>query len=232
MTVESYSLLSRALRKKMAWNDSEPLAVDGLGVDVYKLLFHSRNSHHLVGASAYHCLEHDVSFGSEFNGGPSDCEIEPNNCFRYPLIRERRAGDARPRHRRAIILLHGLNEGSFSKYIPWAHQLWARMGVPIILFPVTFHMNRVLPAWASLQNEIFQRRSPLAENDSAHRYNAVISERLDTHPARFFWGAIQTYLDLVDLVREIRAGRHPHFAPDARVDLVGYSAGGYFTLFC
>jgi pimeloyl-ACP methyl ester carboxylesterase len=231
MTTESFSLLSRALRKKVAWNDTEALAVDGLDVDVYKLLYHSQNSRHLVGASAYHCQEHDVTFSSECDGGPSDCDIESNNHFRYPLIRERRIGGALPRHRRAIILLHGLNEGSFSKYIPWAHQLWAKTGTPIILFPLTFHMNRVLPAWASLQTEIFQRRSALAENDSAHRYNAIISERLDTHPARFFWGAVQTYLDLVDLAREIRAGRHPHFAPDARVDLVGYSAGGYFTLF-
>jgi pimeloyl-ACP methyl ester carboxylesterase len=231
MTTESYSLLGRALRKKVAWNDSEPLAVDGLDVDVYKLLYRSQNSRHLVGASAYRCQEHDVSFDSEYDGGPSDCDIEPNNRFRYPLIRERRTGGALPRHRRAIILLHGLNEGSFSKYIPWAHQLLAKTGAPVILFPLTFHMNRVLPAWAPLQTEIFQRRSALAENDSSHRYNAIVSERLDTHPERFFWGAVQTYLDLVDLVRDIRAGRHPHFAPDARVDLVGYSAGGYFTLF-
>ncbi len=231
MITESYSVLSRALRKKTDWTDSRPLAFDSLGIDVYKLLYHSRNSRHLVGASAYHCAEHGVSFASEFDGGPGDGDIEPNNCFRYPLLRERQTVGELARHRHAIILLHGLNEGSFSKYIPWAHQLWNKTGAPVILFPLTFHMNRVLPAWASLQTEIFQRRSPLPENDSAHRYNAIISERLDTHPARFFWGAVQTYLDLVDLVREIRTGRHPHFAPDARVDLVGYSAGGYFTLF-
>jgi len=85
--------------------------------------------------------------------------------------------------------------------------------VPIILFPLTFHMNRVLPAWGSLQTEIFKRRKPLPDNDSAHRYNAVISEQLGTHPARFFWGAVQTYLDLVDLLREIRAVSTPILRP-------------------
>jgi len=99
----NYCLLSKALRKKVAWSDPEPLAVDGLGVDVYKLLSHSNNSRHLVGASAYHCEEHGVCFGSESDGGPSDSEIEPNNRFRYPLIRERRSGGALPRHHRAII---------------------------------------------------------------------------------------------------------------------------------
>jgi len=95
---------------------------------------------------------------------------------------------------------------------------------------MSFHMNRVCPEWALQQQNIFQRRSLLAGNDSSHRFNAVMSERLDTRPERFFWGTVQTYLDLVDLVREIRSGHHPHFAADARVDLLGYSAGGYFTL--
>jgi pimeloyl-ACP methyl ester carboxylesterase len=34
----------------------------------------------------------------------------------------------------------------------------------------------------------------------------------------------------MDIVRKIREDRHPHFAPDARVDLLGFSAGGYVAL--
>jgi pimeloyl-ACP methyl ester carboxylesterase len=230
MEAQNYYSLSRALRKRVTWHDTEPLTVEDLALDIYKPRFVSRNSQHLVGAPSYRCADHNASFAGEADAGAGDSELEPNNRFRYPLIREHSRGGNPPRHHHALILLHGLNEGTFSKYIPWAHQLWSRLEVPIILFPLAFHMNRVLPAWASLQTEIFERRSRLPDNDSAHRYNAVISERLGTHPARFFWGAVQTYLDLVDLVREIRSGRHPHFAPDARVDLLGYSAGGYFTL--
>ena len=67
-------------------------------------------------------------------------------------------------------------------------------------------------------------------NEGAHRFNAVISDRLAARPERFFWGAVQSYLDLVDLARTIRSGRHPHFARDARIDLFGFSAGGYLSL--
>jgi pimeloyl-ACP methyl ester carboxylesterase len=57
-----------------------------------------------------------------------------------------------------------------------------------------------------------------------------MSERLSARPERFFWGAVQSYLDLVDLARAIRAGEHPHFTSDARIDLFGFSAGGYLSL--
>jgi pimeloyl-ACP methyl ester carboxylesterase len=170
-----------------------------------------------------------VRFDDESHREVSDANIEQNNRFRYPLIRETGRGRLH-RHDRAIILLHGLNEGVFSKYVPWACRLREETGTPVLLFPMTFHMNRVMPGWAAQQHGLFERRNRLVGNDSSHRFNAVISERLQVRPERFFWGAVQTYLDLVDLVQQIRSGRHPHFAEGARVDLIGYSAGGYFTL--
>jgi pimeloyl-ACP methyl ester carboxylesterase len=102
--------------------------------------------------------------------------------------------------------------------------------VPVILFPLSFHVNRVNPAWMSGQQQNYSDRKSIPGNDFVHRFNAVISERLGTHPERFFWGAIQSYWDLVALAREIRSGRHPHFEPDARLDLLGFSAGGYVAL--
>lgn len=227
---EVYDSLNRGLRKKTCWNDSEPLSLPAFGIDAYKLLFESRNSHYLVGSSSYHCPEHNLAFTGESDEEVGDVAIEQNRCFRYPLIRETRSGAGLVRHRHAIVLLHGLNERTFSKYVPWAYRLWSTTRVPVVLFPMTFHMNRVSPAWASQQQEIHQQRSVLAGNDCAHRFNAVISQRLNARPDRFFWGAVQTYWDLVDLVRTIRSGHHPHFTPDARVDLMGYSAGGFFTL--
>jgi pimeloyl-ACP methyl ester carboxylesterase len=108
--------------------------------------------------------------------------------------------------------------------------LWAGTRIPVLLFPLTFHVNRVLPAWSKTQREVYDRRSQLPGNEGAYRFNAIMSDRLAARPERFFWGAVQSYLDLVDLARTIRSGRHPHFTHDARIDLFGFSAGGYLSL--
>ncbi len=227
----NYHSLSKSFRHKAVWHDEEPLSFDDVGADLYNLSYTSANARHLVGCPGYRCEEHELSFdGEPVVGESSDSEIEENIRFRYPLVREQKVGGTLHRHDRLIILLHGLNERSFSKYLPWAYQLWDKTRVPVLLFPLTFHINRVLPDWAKHQQESYERRCEIAGNESMYRFNAVISERLEAHPGRFFWGAVQSYLDLVDLTRRIRSGQHPHFAPDARVDLFGFSAGGYLSL--
>jgi pimeloyl-ACP methyl ester carboxylesterase len=230
-----YHRISKAFRHKADWTDAEPISFVDEGADLYNLSFTSANSGHLLGWSNYRCEAHQLEFAGEaVDGEIADNLIEENISFRYPLVRDaslgQRSGQTRDRHDRVIILLHGLNERSFSKYLPWAYQLWAGTGTPVLLFPLTFHVNRVLPAWAKTQREVYERRSQLAGNEGAYRFNAVISDRLAARPERFFWGAVQSYLDLVDLARTIRSGRHPHFTPDARIDLFGFSAGGYLSL--
>jgi pimeloyl-ACP methyl ester carboxylesterase len=230
-----YHRISKAFRHKADWTDGEPLSFVDEGADLYNLSFISANAGHLLGWSNYRCEAHQLEFAGEaVDGEIADNLIEENIKFRYPLVRKassgQRSGQTVQRHNRVIILLHGLNERSFSKYLPWAYQLWAGTRTPVLLFPLTFHVNRVLPAWAKTQREIYERRSQLAGNEGAYRFNAVISDRLAARPERFFWGAVQSYLDLVDLARTIRSGGHPHFTPDARIDLFGFSAGGYLSL--
>jgi pimeloyl-ACP methyl ester carboxylesterase len=226
-----YQRISKAFRHKADWTDAEPLLFIKERADLYNLSFTSANAGHLLGRSHYNCAAHELEFeGEPVDGEIADSLIEENIRFRYPLVRDANSGQTLYRHDRAIILLHGLNERSFSKYLPWAYQLWAGTRTPVLLFPLTFHVNRVLPAWAKTQREIFDRRSQLTGNEGANRFNAVMSDRLDARPERFFWGAVQSYLDLVDLARTIRAGRHPHFTRDARIDLFGFSAGGYLSL--
>jgi pimeloyl-ACP methyl ester carboxylesterase len=226
-----YQRISKAFRHRAEWTDTEPLSFANEGADLYNLSFTSTNAKHLLGNSHYRCEAHELDFeGEPVEGEIGDALIDENIRFRYPLVRERHTGETLHRHDRVLILLHGLNERSFSKYLPWAYQLWAGTGAPVLLFPLTFHVNRVLPAWATTQREIYERRSQLAGNEGAHRFNAVISDRLEARPERFFWGGVQSYLDLVDLARTIRSGNHPHFTPDARIDLFGFSAGGYLTL--
>ena len=226
-----YHRISKAFRHKAEWTDAEPLSFVNEGADLYNLSFTSANAGHLLGWPSYGCEVHGLEFeGEAVNGEKADNLIEENIRFRYPLVRASDSGENLKRHNRVIILLHGLNERSFSKYLPWAYQLWAGTRTPVLLFPLTFHVNRVLPAWAKIQREIYERRSQLAGNEGAYRFNAVMSDRLAARPERFFWGGVQSYLDLVDLTRIIRSGRHPHFTSDARIDLFGFSAGGYLSL--
>jgi pimeloyl-ACP methyl ester carboxylesterase len=221
--------IDRSIRRQAAWSDNQALSC--AGGELYNLAFTSRNAGHLLGCPRYDCPDHGLTFDGEVTDDDViDCSIEENIRFRYPLLRESTRPGGLRRYDRAIVLLHGLNERSFAKYLPWAHRLRQQTGTPVVLFPLAFHMNRVLPGWAAEQKDIFLRRSALVDNDGAHRFNATISERLDNHPERFFWAAVQSYLDLRDLTREIRSGHHPHFSRDARVDFLGYSAGGYLSL--
>jgi hypothetical protein len=224
---KDYRALYQALRRKASWNDGESIPFQG--VELYNLAFTSRNEIHLLGQKQYRCDEHDMCFeAEEHEDGAPDCEIRQNVQFRYPLLC-RSSRPPRRRHKRVTILLHGLNERTFAKYLPWAHELCLAGGAPVLLFPLAFHVNRVLPSWAGDQTSILERRRQIPDNQFAHRFNTVISDRLERCPQRFFWGAVQSYRDLADLTREIRSGRHPHFEADARVDFLGYSAGGYIS---
>jgi predicted esterase len=225
-----YHEIGKRFRQKDDWNDAEPLVYEKEGVDLYNLELISRNAGYLVGYESYECAEHGLRFAGEPTAGELvDCMIEENIRFRYPLLRDHQRGTAR-RSPEVLILLHGLNERSFTKYIPWAYQIWAHARMPVLLFPISFHINRVRRAWGGTQQECYRRRTEVPGNEHFHRYNAVMSDRLHAHPERFLWGALQSFWDIVDLVGDIRENRHPHFVPETRVHLMGFSAGGYIAL--
>lgn len=226
-----YRHIAQAIRNTEEWDDAVPLAFPAEGADVYNLAFRSRGARHLLGHGAYHCKRH----GQEFPGEPAsdstaDCEAKDNLEFRYPFLRGHSAPGDSTRSRHLIILLHGLNERSYAKYVPWAYQLWRETGAAVALFPLSFHVNRVEPRWGREIKQHHARRAEVARNENVHQFNCVLSERLDSHPERFFWGGLQSYGDVVDLVRQIRAGEHPYVDPEAQIDLLGYSAGGYLSL--
>lgn len=226
-----YRDIAQAIRAKTDWDDKTPLAFPTEGADVYNVAFHSHQAAHLLGQPSYSCTTHGSTFpGEPANDGTADCEIEDNLDFRYPLLRGHSAPGDNTRSRHLIILLHGLNERSYSKYVPWAYQLWRATGAAVALFPLSFHVNRVHPNWGRELKQHLGRRQEVPRNENVHAFNCVLSERLDVHPERFFWGGLQSYGDVVGLVRQIRAGEHPYVDPEAQIDLLGYSAGGYLSL--
>lgn len=227
----NYRHIAQAIRNADEWNDDVPLQFPEEGADVYNLAFESRQAKHLLGQSAYRCEAHGLDFAGEpTTDGPADSDVTENTTFRYPLLRGHApAGDVN-RARRLIILLHGLNERSYGKYVPWAYQLWRATGAAVALLPLSFHINRVHPQWAREIRQHQARRDEVARNENVHSFNSVLSARLDARPERFFWGGLQAYGDVVALVRQIRAGQHPQVDPEAQIDLLGYSAGGYLAL--
>ncbi len=154
-----------------------------------------------------------------------DGRVEENKSFTYHLVLPRNSARAKS----VILLLHGLNERSWDKYLPWACRLASGTGSAVILFPLSFHMNRAPAAWADprLMYGIARERKALFPDIRSSSFaNAAISTRLQLVPQRLCYSGLQSLRDLGDLVSEIRAGSHPDVAPTARIDFFGYSIGG------
>ena len=226
----SYQRIAHAIRRRDEWSDESPLGFPEEHAELFFLAQESRHADVLLGRSEYRCAEHGCAFGPEpTEDTPADAEIPENRRFRYPLLRTAR-GSAGSRSDHLVLVLHGLNERSFTKYVPWAYQLWRATGAAVALYPLSFHIRRVAPQWGANLKSFLLLRQAVPGNENVHGFNAVISDRLGSHPERFFWGGLQSYREILDLLRAIREGRHPHLLPEAQIDLVGYSAGGYLAL--
>jgi len=157
-----------------------------------------------------------------------DWEVPENTEFTYPVMLPsgvRRAASA-------ILLFHGLNEKSWDKYLPWARQLCLRTGKAVVLFPIAFHMNRAPAQWSNpreMSRAAAERRRMLGPIESASFANVALSTRLESRPERFILSGLETFDDVVRLVGEIRAGRHPCIDAGAPIDLFGYSIGAFLA---
>lgn len=207
------------------------------GIRITRQDFSSVGYHILPGKENYTCKLHHVTFHenpvSEIRRlSPlelSDADILENKYFPYYIV----APDTKISYKNAIILLHGLNEKSWYKYLPWAWQLAHTMQRPVILFPIAFHMERAPAAWSDtrLMNAFVQGRQ-LRHTDCSNLsfINTAISFRLATHPDRLFWSGLQTYIDIVALVKKIKCGQVSLFETGTTVDLFGYSMGAFLSI--
>jgi hypothetical protein len=48
------------------------------------------------------------------------------------------------------------------------------------------------------------RKGQYPENTHFSYVNAAISSRLEAHPQRIFWSGLQTYSDIIEVVKEIK----------------------------
>lgn len=158
----------------------------------------------------------------------ADSKVHENRFFKYTVFQPES-----PRLAEGVIFLfHGLNEKNWDKYLVWAHRLMEKTGKAIVLFPTAFHINRAPADWTdvrTMQDLKYVRQGLFPAVVGSSFANVAISTRLHILPQRFFWSGLQTFYDVVQLINEIRSGRHPLIAPDAGIDFFAYSIGAFLA---
>jgi hypothetical protein len=155
-------------------------------------------------------------------GQIADDHISENNRFRYPVL----LPTGKSKTDKAIVFLHGLNERSWHKHLAGAKFLAEKTGKAVIMFPLSFHINRGLPEWTDVRKmtgllEIRKQQYPSVKEASIA--NLALSIRLTEYPQRFFVSGLQSTMDLISLLKEIQHGDHPLFEADSQVDIFAYS---------
>jgi len=178
-------------------------------------------------------FQSDISFHSghekiNLNGTHLDSGEKENQNFRYAIF----APFQKKKFSEAIILLHGLNERNWEKYLPWAYQLVSLTQKPVILFPIAYHMNRSPLTWKCprmmYQFSAFRKATvPSIENSTFA--NVALSIRIDNCPELFSMSGVQTYFDIVKLTSAMKAGHFDIFENECNIDFFAYSIGALLT---
>ena len=223
------------LRKTLDLSHKTQEIYDGR-IRIYNLPFESENYKILPGEDSYHdqgrqfpkTPDYQNAISPEINEilNLADSTVHENRYFTYSIFSPPGNGKARG----AIMLFHGLNEKNWDKYLVWAKTLTEKTGKAVILFPIAFHMNRAPRDWsdARTMNDLrFEREGLFPAVVGSSFANVAISTRLHILPQRFFWSGVQTFYDVIQLIREIRNDEHPVIAKDASIDFFAYSIGAF-----
>lgn len=157
-----------------------------------------------------------------------DKTINENVEFLYPVFVPNGAKQAG----KAIILLHGLNERSWSKYLTWAEYLCRETGKPVILFPIAYHINRSPQSWTNPRDVgslMEERRQRNGLDRSLSFANVTFSERISEKPSRFYSSGLQSFRDISGLFSQIKSGAHSLFEKDTQIDIFAYSIGAFLA---
>jgi pimeloyl-ACP methyl ester carboxylesterase len=174
---------------------------------------------------------HNVDFRSdapliEFSN-INDRLIAENRTFSYPVFKPRNT-----KSDKVILLLHGLNERSWVKYLVWAYYLALNTDSWVILFPISFHINRSPSAWKDPRAMIpfmKDRNSSIREINKSSFANIALSNRLTEDPTRFFKSGYQTTSDIVKLLSAVRDGEHEIIPRTNRFNIFAYSIGAFLA---
>lgn len=206
--------------RKLCEGQKEKLRVPDSGIVIEFFRFDSSISNGLNGAAILKDLRNVIP------GALADENVPQNQVFTFPVFYPSTGAP----FKKAVVLLHGLNERKWDKYLTWAHFMASELNRPVIVFPISFHISRSCPQWLD------PRLLSVKMHERLNRYNGsipdssfinyTISERLTEMPQRFFLSGLQTVNDLTHLLRQINLGEHPLFEKGATADLFAYSIGG------
>ncbi len=207
--------------KKIFALEGENIRIEGSNIQIHSIPFTSTSSLMLPSNG-----NTDLTYVQEAIA-TNDSTIKENISFRYPVFVPK--SDAP--YGKAIILLHGLNEKSWLKYLPWGYYLAEKMNRPVILFPISFHMNRCPESWANprAMMPLLSRRQGAQKIDMSTFVNVALSQRLTDEPLRFFTSGRQSAEDITSLLQTIKDGKHPFLEKDAQVDFFAYSIGAFLS---
>jgi len=175
----------------------------------------------------FRSLQHQI-VDENIKLNPVDANIDENLVFTYPIF----FPHGKQRTSNAILLLHGLNERNWSKYLTWAEYLCESTGKPVILFPIAFHMNRSPQTWCNprfMQPIMDLRRTRNGKDRSLSFANVAFSERISENPLRFYNSGRQSLYDLAQLFEDIKIGNHPLFNENTHIDIFAYSIGAFLA---
>jgi len=168
------------------------------------------------------------SLRNPFFTSTSESAVLENRRFEYPLF----VPSGSKAQKACIILLHGLNEPSWEKYLSWGESLAAGTGKTVLLFPIAYHINRA-PSWwrdpRAARTLLAERRNEAGNDSDLSFANVALSRRLSQDPSRFYRSGRQTIADLVALARQVKAGKHPFLEAGASLDFFGYSIGSFLA---
>lgn len=159
-------------------------------------------------------------------------DISENTKFDYFVVSPEGFNSFNKKADSAILLFHGLNERNWDKYMPWADYLANNLGRPVIMFPLSMHINRSPLFWSNsremqkLIDEEFQDK-PKTENLTFVNY--ALSKRLQADPFRFYLSGRETIYNVHQLMNDIREGKNPLFAKHCKVDIFAYSIGALMS---
>jgi hypothetical protein len=158
-----------------------------------------------------------------------DNEIEENLKFTYRVVRSDSFDrDGEEKSNSVILMLHGLNERSWDKYMPWAEFLAENTGKSVVLFPISLHMDRSPLFWSDsrkMQKLVYIEREKRSEAENLTYVNYAISSRLKADPYRFYLSGRESVWNICQLMEEIKQGNNELISSTASVDIFGYSIG-------
>ena len=208
-------------------------------IELHDVEFVSESFGILPGIEEYKCnnhnvtLEEELSFYSE-NGIKNnsvhikDIFAKRNRSFKYQIIKPKGADKVK----RVVLLFHGFNERDWSKYLPWAKEISDGTESAVVLFPLAFHMQRAPKEWSNTR-EMFklseERKQTFPNIENSSLTNVAVSTRLHAMPHRALWSGLQTYNDVLQLMKNIKKDNNEHIDKDAHIDIFSFSVGGFLA---